>query len=78
MIFFTLLKYKNLLASGNYWTEIDLRSKKNTLTVGQNGSGKCLCINTPIRLKNSITSEIIETTIGELYESESKKKQNSE
>ena len=76
MIFFTLLKYKNLLASGNYWTEIDLSGKNNTLIVGSNGSGKCLCINTPIRIKNSITGEIIETTIGELYETQ--KKQNSE
>ena len=40
MIFFTLLRYKNMLASGNYWTTIDLSSKQNTLIVGSNGSGK--------------------------------------
>lgn len=70
MIIFNTIRYKNLLASGNYWTQINLNDKQNTLIVGSNGSGKCFCINTPIRIKNSITGEIIETTIGELYESQ--------
>lgn len=30
--------------------------------------GKCLQLNTPIRLKNKSTGDIIETTIGEFYE----------
>ena len=30
--------------------------------------GKCFYINTPIRLRNKSTGEIIETTIGEFYE----------
>jgi len=30
-------------------------------------AGKCFHINTPIRLRNKVTGDIIETTIGELY-----------
>jgi hypothetical protein len=30
--------------------------------------GKCLQLNTPIKLRNKTTGEIIETTIGEFYE----------
>ena len=40
MIVFHYVKYKNLLASGNYWTTIRLDDKKNTIIIGQNGSGK--------------------------------------
>ena len=35
-------------------------------------AGKCVHINTPIRLKNKKTGEIIETTVGEFYESQKK------
>ena len=35
-------------------------------------TGKCLDINTPIRLRNKKTGEIIEMTIGEFYEQQSK------
>jgi ABC-type branched-subunit amino acid transport system ATPase component len=35
--------------------------------VGKNGEGKCVCINTPIRIQNKKTGQIIETTIGEFY-----------
>lgn len=31
-------------------------------------AGKCVCINTPIRLRNKTTGEVIEMTIGEFYE----------
>lgn len=34
--------------------------------------GKCFCINTPIRLRNKKTGEIIETTVGEFYEQQRK------
>jgi hypothetical protein len=30
--------------------------------------GKCLQLNTPIRLKNKKTGEIVEMTVGEFYE----------
>jgi DNA repair exonuclease SbcCD ATPase subunit len=40
MIIFKTLKWKNLLSTGNYWTEINLNQTQNTLVVGENGSGK--------------------------------------
>lgn len=33
-------------------------------------AGKCVHINTPIRLRNKETGEVVETTIGEFYESQ--------
>jgi len=40
MILFRNVKWKNLLSTGNYWTEINLSGNTNTLVVGENGSGK--------------------------------------
>ena len=40
MIIFKTLKWKNLLSTGNHFTEIKLNSNANTLVVGTNGSGK--------------------------------------
>jgi len=40
--------------------------------------GKCVDINTPIRLKNKKTGEIVETTIGEFYEQQRNAKNNKE
>ena len=40
MILFKTLKWKNLLSTGNYFTEVTLNSNANTLIVGTNGSGK--------------------------------------
>ena len=40
MITFRYVRWKNLLSTGNYFTEIKLNSKTNTLVVGENGSGK--------------------------------------
>jgi DNA repair exonuclease SbcCD ATPase subunit len=40
MILFKTLRWKNLLSTGNYFTEILLNSNANTLIVGTNGSGK--------------------------------------
>ena len=40
MIIFRYVKWKNLLSTGNYFTEIKLDSTPNTLVVGENGSGK--------------------------------------
>ncbi len=74
MIKFKFLRWKNLLSTGNNFTEINLSKSKTTLIVGENGAGKCFCINTPIRIQNKKTGEIIETTIGEFYAQE---KQNS-
>lgn len=40
MIIFKTVRYKNLLSTGNEFTEIDLHRKKTTLIVGRNGAGK--------------------------------------
>ena len=40
MIIFEKLKYKNILSTGNAWTEIQLNRSKSTLIVGENGAGK--------------------------------------
>ena len=66
------IRYKNILSSGNQFIEIDLEKYRTTIVRGINGSGKCVGINTKIRLRNKKTGEIIETTIGEFYEIEKK------
>ena len=40
MILFKTLRWKNLLSTGNYFTELNLNSNANNLVVGTNGSGK--------------------------------------
>jgi len=40
MILFKKIKWRNLLSTGNYWSEIVLNKSQNTLIVGKNGSGK--------------------------------------
>jgi DNA repair exonuclease SbcCD ATPase subunit len=40
MLIFRNIKWKNLLSTGNHFTEIQLDSNDNTLIVGGNGSGK--------------------------------------
>jgi DNA repair exonuclease SbcCD ATPase subunit len=40
MIFFKNIKWKNLLSTGNFFTEIDLSTKGTTLIIGSNGAGK--------------------------------------
>ena len=36
-------------------------------TGARNGTGKCCCINTLVRVRNTKTGEITELTMGELY-----------
>ena len=40
MILFEKVRYKNILSTGNAWTEVDLNRSKSTLIVGDNGAGK--------------------------------------
>lgn len=40
MILFRRIRWRNLLSTGNYFTEIKLDNNQNTLIVGENGSGK--------------------------------------
>lgn len=44
MIKFVKIRYKNLLSSGNVFTEIDFMKHKQTLIVGKNGAGKSTII----------------------------------
>jgi len=72
MILFKRIAYRNFLSSGNTPTKINLTGETTTLIIGTNGSGKCFCINTKIRLRNKKTGEIIDTTVGEFYEAQEK------
>ncbi len=40
MILFKKIRWKNILSTGNQWTEIDFQKNNNTLIVGTNGAGK--------------------------------------
>jgi len=40
LIVFQVIRYKNILSTGNVFTEINLNKNKNTLIIGKNGSGK--------------------------------------
>ena len=40
MLIFRYVRWKNLLSTGNYFTEMKLDNRDNTLIVGENGSGK--------------------------------------
>ncbi len=40
MIFFSKVRYKNFLSTGNIFTEIDLGEHATTLIIGENGAGK--------------------------------------
>jgi DNA repair exonuclease SbcCD ATPase subunit len=40
MITFEKIRWKNLLSTGNAWTEIDFLRNKNTMIMGDNGAGK--------------------------------------
>ena len=40
MLLFQKIRWKNLLSTGNHFTEVNLNTNANTLIVGSNGSGK--------------------------------------
>jgi hypothetical protein len=70
---------KNFMSVGNQTQAVDFDKEHLTLVLGanldlggddsgsRNGTGKCVCINTTIKVRNTLTSEIYETTIGDLY-----------
>ena len=39
-IVFESVRYKNILSTGNSWTEVQLNRSKSTLIIGDNGAGK--------------------------------------
>jgi DNA repair exonuclease SbcCD ATPase subunit len=40
MIIFEKIRWKNLLSTGNVFTEVDFTRSPNTLIIGENGAGK--------------------------------------
>jgi len=73
------LTAKNFMSVGNVTQAVDFDKEQLTLVLGENldqggddngsrnGTGKCLCINTIVKVRNTVTGEIYKTTIGELY-----------
>jgi ABC-type branched-subunit amino acid transport system ATPase component len=73
MIIFKRVRAKNFLSIGNSYFDYDLNKDHITLLRGSNSMGKCVDPTTIIKLRNKNTGEIIETTIGEFYDSQKSK-----
>ena len=77
MIVFKNLTLRNFLSVGAITQAVSLDTSELTLVLGENldlgggaarnGVGKCVGINTTVKVRNTVTGEIFETTIGELY-----------
>lgn len=77
MITIKTLTLKNFLSIGQVTQAIDFDRKDLTLILGENldlggdgarnGTGKCVSLNTIVKIRNTLTGEISEMTIGELY-----------
>lgn len=73
------LSVKNFMSVGNATQGINFDREDLTLVLGENldlggddngsrnGTGKCCCINTLVKVRNAVTGEIYETTMGDLY-----------
>lgn len=73
------LTVKNFMSVGNATQAVDFDRNDLTLVLGvnvdlggddsgaRNGTGKCCCINTLVKVRNTETGEITELTMGELY-----------
>ena len=73
------LTVKNFMSVGNATQAVNFDRRDLTLVLGENidlggddsgarnGTGKCVCINTLVKVRNTITGEIYETTVGDLY-----------
>lgn len=66
MIRFKKLRWKNLLSTGNHFTEILLDEHKTTVLTGTNGAGKCVRGSTliDIRFKNIIAEQSFNEFVG--------------
>jgi hypothetical protein len=84
MISFKNLTIKNFMSIGNATQAISLDRTDLTLVLGENldlgsngsrnGVGKCVCINTMVKVKNTTSGEIYETSIGNLFNAAKNKK----
>lgn len=50
-----------------------VNDNRRTIVVTSRQAGKCVSINTPIKLRNKTTGEVVEITMGEFYEMQRKK-----
>lgn len=79
MVKIKTLSVRNFLSVGNSTQAVNFDRQDLTLVLGENldlggedsgvrnGTGKCLCANTIVKVRNTVTGEITELTIGELY-----------
>jgi len=77
------LTVKNFMSVGNTTQAVNFDRDDLTLVLGENldlgsdgnrnGTGKCVCINTIVKVRDTITGEVYETTIGDLYDASSQK-----
>jgi len=71
------LTVKNFMSVGNATQAVNFDRQDLTLVIGENldlggdgsrnGVGKCVCTNTMVKVRNTVTGDITELTIGELY-----------
>lgn len=88
MINIKTLTLKNFLSIGQITQAINFDRKDLTLILGENldlggdgarnGTGKCVSINTMVKIRNKTTGEISTITIGELYERAKKDRNNQQ
>ena len=68
---------RNFLSIGQVTQAVNFDSHELTLILGENldlggdgarnGTGKCVGVNTIVKVRNTVTGEIFETTVGDLY-----------
>ena len=86
MLVLKTITLKNFLSTGAVTQTIDLVKPDLTLILGENldlggnaarnGVGKCVSVNTMIKIRNKTTGEISELTIGEFYALAEKNRNN--
>lgn len=82
MIILKNITLRNFLSIGQITQAVNFDSHELTLILGENldlggdgarnGTGKCVGINTIVKVRNTVTGEIFETTVGDLYASSKK------
>ena len=77
MIILKNITLRNFLSIGQITQAVNFDSHELTLILGENldlggdgarnGTGKCVGVNTIVKVRNTVTGEIFETTVGDLY-----------
>jgi hypothetical protein len=78
MIILKNISLRNFLSIGAVCQAVNFDRQDLTLILGENldlggdgarnGTGKCVGINTVVKVRNTLTGEISEITVGELYD----------